>query len=308
MRVYVYQGYLQAGGTYMAYHIGRILHQYFGCEVVSVGERAIDNMFDYPHDFPTVSESDFLQQCAVDDLLVCNPSFSYQQFGLRLPCRKLSYIQGIRTFTVLDVFFDHYVFVSEWARGFVSTYYGISGTVIPAFINERFFAPQPEWQQRTQVLLLSQRKYEEIHFKKLLLVYASKFPGQSLPYEVIPILPQQQLAEKFRASRYYLSLDMMEGFGLPMLEAMASGCAVVGWDSGGNREYAKHGSNSLLARYGDYEALADHINFVLNDADEARRLAVEGTLVARSFDAQSFDAAWISELSLFLKKNAVNTA
>lgn len=306
MKVFVFQAYHPAGGTYMAYHVGRILRQYFGCAVYGVGERPLDSMFDYPNDFPTVSEADFLQMCGTDDLLVCNPSFSSRQFGLRLPCRKLSYIQGIRTFAVLDVFFDHYVFVSEWARGFVATYYGITGRVIPAFVSANFFTPQPDWQQRQPIFLISQRKFEDVHFQKLLTVYADRFPGHALPYEVVPILRQPELAEKFRSSRYYLSLDAMEGFGLPMLEAMASGCAVAGWDSGGNREYARHGDNAMLARYGDYETLADHIHFLLHNDDGARLMGCAGELAAKRFDVARFEAAWVGELSGFLKLPAVN--
>lgn len=306
MRVFVYQGYYPAGGTYMAYHIGRILHQYFGCEVFCIGERFPDSMFDYPVELPTVSEADFLAMCGADDLLVCNPSFSAQQFGLRLPCRKLSYIQNIRTFAVLDVFFDYYVFVSEWTRGFVSTYYDIHGNVIPAFITANFLVEQTDWLQRKPLFLISQRKFDGIHFQKLLEVYAKKFSGNVFPYEVIPILPQPKLAERFRGSRYYLSMDAMEGFGLPMLEAMASGCAVAGWDSGGSREYARHGENSLLARYGDFETLADHIHFLLGNEGEARLLGCAGALAAKRFDVARFDAAWISELSGFLKRPPIN--
>jgi len=300
MTVYVYQGYLPAGGTYMAYHLGRILHQYFACDVRCVGERPLNSMFEYAVELQSVSEEEFLASVTADDLLICNPSFSAQQFGLRLPCRKLSYIQGIRTFAILDVSFDHYVFVSEWARDFVSTYYGISGNVIPAFIGDRFYSPQPDWSERRSVFLLSQRKFEDVQFKKLLQVYASKFSGNVFPYEVIPILPQHQLAEHFRAARFYLSLDAMEGFGLPMLEAMASGCAVAGWDSGGNREYAHHAGDSMLARYGDFDTLADHIHLLLENEAEAKRLSYEGTLTGRRFDMERFDKGWVKELADFL--------
>jgi Glycosyl transferases group 1 len=306
MRVYVYQAYHPAGGTYMAYHVGRILHHYFGCEVFCVGERPADTLFDYPINLPAITEAEFLRQCAAEDLLICNPSFSAQQFGLRLPCRKLSYIQGIRTFAVLDVAFDHYVFVSEWARTFVATYYGIQGQVIPAFISNHFFAPKIDGGQRKPIFLMSQRKFEETHFQKLLQVYAAKFSGATFPYEVLPILPQAALAERFRGARYYLSLDAMEGFGLPMLEAMACGCAVAGWDSGGNREYARQGDNALLARYGDYESLANHIRALLGNDDTARFLAGSGALTAKRFDSAHFDLAWVRELSGFLQQPAVN--
>lgn len=300
MRVFVYQGYHPAGGTLMAYHVGRILHRYFGCEVYCVGERPADSMFAYPVDFPTVDEQTFLQLCGADDLLLCNPSFSALQFGLRLPCRKLSYIQGIRTFAVLDVCFDHYVFVSEWARKFVADYYGIDGRVIPAFVGDDFLLPAPEWQQRKPVFVTSQRKYEDIQFQKLQAVYAAKYDGANIPCEVLPILPQPALAGRFRDARYYLSLDAMEGFGLPMLEAMASGCAVAGWDSGGNREYAVQGQNALLARYGDFEALAAHIHALLHDEAVAGVLAAAGAVTAKRFDALRFEAAWVAELSHFL--------
>ena len=306
MRVFVYQGYYPAGGTYMAYHVGRILHQFFGCEVYCVGERPADSLFHYAVDLPAVSESDFLQRCGADDLLLCNPSFSSLQFGLRLPCRKLSYIQGIRTFAVLDVCYDHYVFVSEWARRFVADYYGIDGRVIPAFVGDDFLLPAPEWQRRKPVFVTSRRKYEDIQFRKLQAVYAAKYGGADIPCEVLPILPQPELADRFRGSRYYLSLDAMEGFGLPMLEAMASGCAVAGWDSGGNREYAVQGQNALLARYGDFEGLAEHIHTLLNDEAGAGVLAAAGAVTARRFDALRFEEGWVAELSRYLGKVPLN--
>lgn len=302
MKVFVYQGYHPAGGTYMAYHVGRVLYEYFGCDVYCVGERPAESMFEYPLDLPTVSEADFLQQCSAEDLLLCNPSFSAQQFGLRLPCRKLSYIQGVRTFAVLDVCFDHYTFVSEWARRFVADYYGIGGKVIPAFVADRFMLPAPAWRSRNATFITSQRKFEDVHFQKLRAVYAQRYPGEMFPCEVVPLLPQAALASRFRGARYYLSLDAMEGFGLPMLEAMACGCAVAGWDSGGNREYAVHGNNAMLARYGDFAALADHIHHLLRDEAAAERMGAAGAETARRFDRARFDASWVAELSGFLDR------
>jgi hypothetical protein len=304
MRVFVYQGYYPAGGTYMAYHLGRILHEHFGCEVYCVGDRPADSMFSYPVELPSMDEQAFLQECTAEDLLICNPSFSALQFGLRLPCRKLSYIQGVRTFAVLDVCFDHYVFVSEWARRFVSDYYGIDGNIIPAFVADRFLLPAPAWRSRKATFITSQRKFEDVHFQKLRTVYAARYPGEMFPCEVVPVLPQAELAERFRGVRHYLSLDAMEGFGLPMLEAMACGCAVAGWDSGGNREYAVHGKNALLARYGDFAGLADHIHALLNDEAAAERMGVAGAETAKHFDAGRFDASWVAEFSRFLGRAA----
>ena len=125
MRIFVYQAFVQAGGTHMAYHIGGILQQRFGLEVLAVGASPAAGMFRYPFPMPVIDEETLVATAAADDLLVCNPSFSDRMFGLRLPCRKLSYVQGVRTFRVLDVFFDRYVFVSKWVRRFAAPLMGL---------------------------------------------------------------------------------------------------------------------------------------------------------------------------------------
>ena len=297
MRAYIYQAYTPAGGTFMAYHIGRILSQYFACEVIAVGSQPTNSMFTYPVDFKVVDDAKFLQVITSDDLLVCNPSFSDKLFGLRLPCKKLCYIQGVRTFSILDVFYDHYVFVSQFVRHFVSSCYSIEATVIPAFINQACFYSENNWEKRQPVFLISERKHDSQVFMRLLKVFSDMYPHIPLPYEVVPILPQPALADRFRQSKFFLSLDAMEGFGLPMLEAMACGCAVAGWDSGGCNEYAVSGKNVLLSRYGDFKGLAKNIHFLLTNSTEAHQLGMAGALTGSRFSQDHFDLAWIRELS-----------
>jgi hypothetical protein len=48
---------------------------------------------------------------------------------------------------------------------------------------------------------------------------------------------EQEAAARLRASSVFLSFSDLEGFGLPPLEAMASGCLVAGFDGWGGREY-----------------------------------------------------------------------
>lgn len=302
MKVYVYEGYIQAGGTYMAYHLGRILHQYFGAEVFIVGNRPEQIMFSYPVDFPTIHQEVFEAEITSDDVLICNPSFSVQQFGLRLPCKKLCYIQGIRTFAVLDVFFDHYVFVSDWAKSYIERYYGISGNVIPAFINTDLFSCADDWPTRKTSIPITYYKYDDVVLSRLLKVFTLKYPDFPIEFEKYPVMGQQGFAKVLRKHRYYLSMAAMEGFGLPMLEAMAAGCVAVGWDAGGSSEYTVHGKNCMIARYGDIEALADHLHFVLTNPEESRNLAAAGYTTGKKFDITRFDEAWKKELSIFLRQ------
>ncbi|MCB2184112.1 MAG: glycosyltransferase [Desulfobulbaceae bacterium] len=286
----------------MAYHIGRVLHQYFGAEVFVVGAKPENVMFSYPIDFPVIARDSFEKSVAEEDLFICNPSFSSELFGLRLPCRKISYIQGIRTFAILDVFFDHYVFVSKFARDFIKKYYGIKGNVIPAFVHTDLFSCSDDGPARKTSIPITHYKYDDVVFTKFKEVFAAKYPDCPLEFEKYPVLPQHEFAGALRKHKYYLSLSCMEGFGLPMLEAMSSGCVAVGWDAGGSSEYARHGRNCMIARYGDFEALADYLYLVLNNHRRAEKLAQKGFNTSRKFDIKRFDNAWIKELSSFLSR------
>jgi glycosyltransferase involved in cell wall biosynthesis len=305
MRVFVYQAFVQAGGTHMAYHIGAILEQRFGLEVVAVGAAPESGLFRYPVDLPVIDEDTMLATASAADLLICNPSFSDRMFGLRLPCRKLSYVQGVRTFRVLDVFYDRYVFVSKFARRFVNQHYGIDGPVIPAFIDTDTFCPgtAAPVKHRQPVCAILERKHEPLVFERLCRTYERLHGGERLPVEMLPVLPQQELAVRLRESRVFLGLDVMEGFGLPMLEAMACGCAVAGWDSGGCGEYARNGRNALVARYGDFEALARLLRTVLVEDVVAERLASSGMKTGAEFSRGRFSAAWERELASFLGRS-----
>lgn len=301
MKAYIYEGYIQAGGTYMAYHIGRILNEYFGLEVLVVGNRPEKMMFLYPIDFPAIPQDVFEATVTPDDLLICNPSFSAQAFGLRLPCKKLSYVQNVRTFRVLDVFFDHYVFVSDWVKWFIEKYYGIPGNVIPAFIHTDLFTCSGKWSDRLTSIPITGYKYDDLVLTRLRELFSAKYPDCRLEFTTFPVMGQQEFALALRKHRYYLSLATMEGFGLPMLEAMAAGCTAVGWDAGGSSEYTVHGENCMISRYGDLESLADNLYFVLTNASEAERLAIAGSITAKEFSQKRFDAAWVAELAQFLK-------
>lgn len=302
MRVFVYEAFIQAGGTFMAYQIGAILKLRFGLEVMAVGTPREEGMFRYPVDMPVVAEAEMIGTASPDDLLICNPSFSDHLFGIRLPCRKVSYVQGVRTFRVLDVFFDRYVFVSEWVRRFVHLHYGIDGPVIPAFIDTATFHPgaAPPASRRRPVCAVLARKHDPLVFARLRRTYERMHGGEPLPVELVPVLPQPELAERFRDCRVFLSLDAMEGFGLPMLEAMACGCAVVGWDSGGCNEYARYGSNALLATYGDDESLARLLRTVLTEDAVADGLSAAGSHTGTGFDRRRFERDWERELASFI--------
>jgi len=81
------------------------------------------------------------------------------------------------------------------------------------------------------------------------------------------------VADILRSSRVFLSFSQREGFGLPPLEALACGCAVVGYHGFGGRALfvvGMHPASSRLARRFRWPAL------VFNPRAQFERLRAEG--------------------------------
>lgn len=74
-----------------------------------------------------------------------------------------------------------------------------------------------------------------------------------------------------------------EGWGLPGMEALACGAALVAADSVGVREYAIHGETALVVPRGRPDLLAEAVGTLLDDDDLRRRLAWQGAAHVRRY-------------------------
>ncbi|NPV06367.1 MAG: glycosyltransferase family 4 protein [Anaerolineae bacterium] len=93
-----------------------------------------------------------------------------------------------------------------------------------------------------------------------------------------------ELAACYRRASVFVFPSLMEGFGLPPLEAMACGAPVVVADCGGVRDFAVHGKNAIVVQPGDSEGLMAGVFRVLGDPRLAAELARDGKLTARHMD------------------------
>lgn len=106
----------------------------------------------------------------------------------------------------------------------------------------------------------------------------------------------EQLGEIYRSCDVYVCGSHYESFGLPALEAMASGCAVVSTRNPGVLEYAKHGYNCLLAEIGDVNGMADTIVKLLDDTELRAHLVRGGYETAKKFTWDSM----LDRLEMFI--------
>jgi glycosyltransferase involved in cell wall biosynthesis len=97
--------------------------------------------------------------------------------------------------------------------------------------------------------------------------------------------PQGELAALYSSADIYLCPSWDEGLGMPPMEAMACGAALVTYDNGGCRDYARDGETALVARRRDVTDLADKLGRLVEDEALRARIARAGeTWVTTAFD------------------------
>lgn len=92
---------------------------------------------------------------------------------------------------------------------------------------------------------------------------------------------RDDVAEIFSASDLVMFSSRFEGLSLALLEAMASGRAVIATDIGENRAVIEHGRSGVLVNPGDADALAGAAVRLLKDEKERQRLGEAARLTVK---------------------------
>lgn len=87
---------------------------------------------------------------------------------------------------------------------------------------------------------------------------------------------QTEVRPYLAAMDIYMMSSIFEGLPIALLEAMASGCAVVTTDAGGIKEVIRHGQEGLVCPVDQPEKLATFAVELLNNPEKRRQLAAQG--------------------------------
>ena len=92
-----------------------------------------------------------------------------------------------------------------------------------------------------------------------------------------------QARQLYSRSKIWLITSQEEGFGLPALEAMACGSAVISTDNLGSLEIIEHEKNGFLVPVGDIDGFMKYIDFLLHHEEKRIQLVNESKEVLKRF-------------------------
>ena len=209
------------------------------------------------------------------------------------------------------------IVISTWLRDLMRDTFGVEAEILVTPVDQRLFHPVPDavapgpprvlmlhhdhaWKGVADGMDAAARARH--HGAALVLVgFGVKAPRRALPYdEFHENPPQGTLARLYSGCEIYLCPSWDEGLGMPAMEAMACGAALVTYDNGGCRDYARDGETALVARRRDVDDLAGRLARLAADSALRRRIAGAGReLITRAF---TWDAAVDRLERLFLDR------
>jgi phosphatidylinositol alpha-mannosyltransferase len=110
-------------------------------------------------------------------------------------------------------------------------------------------------------------------------------------------IPTEELAEHFRKAWSFCLPSTYEGFGVPYIEAMASGTPVIATPNVGAREVCQEGASGVIV---PDEQLGEAIVQMLTDAELRRKMRAAGLQRARDFRwervCEQYEAVYANDL------------
>lgn len=280
----------------MLYKLGEICHECFGSQVYIVQthkRKRGKSRYHYKYDFPTLSIYNMRRMIKKQDLFMCNPAQSRHGFGNLLPAQKLMYLQGVSNYKQLDEKFDFYVSASSFVQDHTKSNYSIDSPVINPYVDLKLFLNDIPWHEKSnEILILNYKTDPQPLLDQLLECYKAKYKTKTPEFKKVGGLKQKEWANMLKKHKFFLNVSPIEGFGLPSLEAMASGCAVLGLDSYGSRDYFDSGRNALVVPEGEIETLADYLYEMVKDPNKGKAISRNAVITAEKFSYPHFKEKW----------------
>lgn len=176
--------------------------------------------------------------------------------------------------------------------------FGLNAAVIPCGYDSDIFKPLPDVKREDDVLLALGRRFFQKNF--MFSFRAWKKLGESRPrfwlfggepdmktldskitYFTKP--SEQEVNKLHNQSTVFVQTSYHEGFCLPILEAMATGAAIVCTDAHGNRDFCHNGKNCIVVPHDDEKMLVDAYKKLFSNAKLREKLGKAAKETAKRY-------------------------
>ena len=167
-----------------------------------------------------------------------------------------------------------------------------SGPVCNAVSDDEFYLTNPDDERKYHFMMI----YHSHRIKgakdgiKVLRILKKSFPNLRAvivaprkPVHRIPgwidveIRPSvSELRDIYNSAQIFLHTSHWEGWGLPVMEAMACGCAVAASDNRGIREYLVNGENAMISGIGNLGSMVNNSKILLENSELINKLISRG--------------------------------
>lgn len=194
----------------------------------------------------------------------------------------------------LSIFTD-----STWVQDQLQRMYQYKVPHVPPAIDHSVFYPRSE-REPNRILYLDRShflkgrevfeaalSYAFKHNNSLTLTTFGAEPGHhygDIPHEHILFPSDHKIAELYSSAACFVLTSHHEGFGIPLLEAMACGCPVVTTKADGNESFCADNFNCLMVNKGDSQAVGEAIVKIFEDENLRKTLIDNGLKTASKFD------------------------
>lgn len=182
---------------------------------------------------------------------------------------------------------------SQYERHFISCSMGLDSTVLVSGTDTSLF--RENGPKTLQVAYMPRKNH--VVFHTLACIFRSRFPEWAhVPFVPIDSVSHREVARLMAESAVFLATSFPEGLARPPIEAMSSGCIVVGFAGFGSLEYMRHGENCYRAEDLDVLTAAEYLAQALTGitTDGAVRMKAAARETAECYSLQREERAVLS--------------
>ena len=205
-------------------------------------------------------------------------------YAMKSPAKNKFYL--IQSFIHLDESIFRlpikFISVSGYVQKHTKDNYGVDSFLIMNGINKSVFYPRPVKRGDGRIFVIDRCGWKGAQdVKKAECIVKKHVRHARFIYK--DNLNEDEVACEYSMADIFIFPSWYEGFGLPGLEAMACGAALITTDSKGIDDYAFHEINCLKVAPKNPDVIAGAIIWLLNDAGKRERFRKEGLATAAKF-------------------------